>query len=63
MLAGHFGGTMTHGNVLDDVKKYLKGPTLEVSTASTLPQQSIYEAVIAPLLESKCVCCHGTDKQ
>ena len=63
MLAGHFGGTMTHGNVLDDVKKYLKGPSLQVSTTSTLPQQSIYEAVIAPLLESKCVSCHGTDKQ
>jgi uncharacterized membrane protein len=63
IVAGHFGGTMTHGDVLDDVKKFVKGTTLQSGTKSTVSKQSIYEAVIAPLMESKCVSCHGTAKQ
>ena len=62
-VAGHFGGTLTHGDVMLDVKKLLEAPA-PISSVVTpgSPSPSVYDAVIAPLLAEKCESCHGTEK-
>lgn len=62
MVAGHFGGTMTHGDILKDVKGLLKAPPA-TTQAQANADLTIYDAVIAPIMESKCVSCHGVEKQ
>ncbi len=55
---GHFGASMTHG------PDFLTSPFTSiaersVALVSTDPTQSWYEAQIAPILEARCVTCHG----
>ena len=65
MIAGHFGGTMSHGNILKEIKSFAKPPAAAPAAASdhAAAQLAIYDAVIAPMMESKCVSCHGLEKQ
>ncbi|MES2466096.1 MAG: c-type cytochrome domain-containing protein [Verrucomicrobiota bacterium] len=64
-VAGHFGGTMSHGDILKDIKTFVKTPAAApvVTAGSPLTDLVIYDAVIAPMMESKCVSCHGLEKQ
>ena len=64
-VAGHFGGTMSHGDILKDIKTFAKQPVAAslVTVGSPLTDLVIYDAVIAPMMESKCVSCHGLEKQ
>ena len=52
-VAGHFGGTITHGEIFpkDPVKMQGSGGTSEFNTK------------ILPILEKKCTRCHGEEKQ
>ena len=65
MVAGHFGGTMSHGDILKDIKTFAKQPAAAPAAASgeASAELAIYDAVIAPIMESKCVICHGLEKQ
>ena len=65
MVAGHFGGTMSHGDILKDIKAYVKTPVFSPAATSDHATEAlaIYDAVIAPIMESKCVSCHGLEKQ
>ncbi len=65
MIAGHFGGSMSHGDILKDVKTFLKKPAASaaVDGGQAADRLAIYDAVIAPLMEAKCVSCHGLEKQ
>ncbi len=56
-ITGHNGGSLTHG------KDYLKLPTIE-SKISVINYDSIhvFNQVISPILDSKCVKCHNTSK-
>lgn len=64
MVAGHFGGTMSHGDILKDIKTFAKQPAAAlVDAGAATSGLAIYDAVIAPLMESKCVSCHGLEKQ
>lgn len=64
--AGHFGGTLTHGDILKDVRGLMvTRPILSSLTTSpeNLPEnRTVYNAVIAPLLARTCTDCHGEDK-
>ena len=64
-VAGHFGGTMSHGDILKDIRTFVKQPVAAspVTVGSPLTDLVIYDAVIAPMMESKCVSCHGLEKQ
>lgn len=64
-VAGHFGGTMSHGDILKDIKTFVKQPVAAspVTAGSPLTDLVIYDAVIAPMMDSKCVSCHGLEKQ
>lgn len=67
-VAGHYGGVLTHGN--DYLYEYAPGwfqstvgytPHSDLAELSAEPPDSIqlYVDVVRPILESKCVRCHG----
>jgi uncharacterized membrane protein len=71
-VVGHFGGSITHGAdylALDlssgnkEVKK-----ALSIDSVSALPpekqaQMNMYEGLIYPLLDAKCIQCHNSEKK
>lgn len=70
MVAGHFGGTLSHGDdLIDDVKRLMATAPINPAAAngpSILQEaetRTVYDAVIAPLMAKKCVSCHGEQKQ
>lgn len=72
MVAGHLGGSLTHGS--DYLTRYAPAPLKQLlglpatnkSSAegpqATLSQRPVFSEMIAPLFENKCVNCHGPAK-
>lgn len=56
IVAGHFGGTITHGEGF-----IFKSP--ENKQAVPDPNQPAYAAVIQPIFDQKCVSCHNPNKK
>lgn len=60
--AGHFGGSLTHG------ENYLFGTKAGENAAETAalpladPETAVFAAYVQPVLEKKCVSCHGASK-
>jgi uncharacterized membrane protein/mono/diheme cytochrome c family protein len=72
MAAGHLGGTLTHGP--DYLTEYMPAPML--AALQLLPGQQtstpvvahrdevdVYEHLVRPVLQARCVSCHGPNKQ
>jgi uncharacterized membrane protein len=55
VIAGHFGGNLTHG---DD---FVLGPVMSKDRVP-LEQALVYRDVINPIFEAKCQSCHNADK-
>jgi hypothetical protein len=56
-LTGHFGGSMTHG------EDYLKLPEKKIETNFVIQDSiNLYNEVIRPILDNKCVKCHNLSK-
>ena len=53
-LAGHFGGTMTHGEIF---------PPETVIKENRNEDLSHFSTKVLPILEAKCIRCHGEEKQ
>lgn len=72
MAAGHLGGSLTHGS--DYLTRYAPGPLKKLLgvpgakkvsrsiSASELQQLPVFAGIIEPILEEKCVACHGPEK-
>lgn len=61
-LAGHNGGLITHGDPLDKwPAKVLSQRKIAAEALRTDPV--IFEHVVQPILNERCVYCHGPDKQ
>jgi uncharacterized membrane protein len=72
MAAGHLGGSLTHGS--DYLTQYAPAPVkkllgISVAKKTSVPvsldelrKLPVFAGVIAPLLENKCIHCHGADK-
>lgn len=56
VLAGHYGGVMTHG------ADYLFSSSAPEITVANIQEAEVYEVVIAPLLAQKCTGCHKASK-
>ena len=57
IFAGHFGASLTHGN------DFIWQPVLAVSEPVVpLEEAVLFDHVIKPVLEKKCVSCHNPDK-
>ncbi|RYD32895.1 MAG: hypothetical protein EOP86_14650 [Verrucomicrobiaceae bacterium] len=66
MIAGHFGGTLSHGDTIIKGMKTLMAAHSPVNGPSILESaetRTVYDAVIAPLMVKKCISCHGEEKQ
>ena len=69
-VAGHLGGSLTHGS--DYLFRYAPGPLKELlgkraepnaTNAGKVSQQTnVFSGVIEPLFQDKCVQCHGPEK-
>jgi uncharacterized membrane protein len=55
--AGHLGATMTHG------AGYLTRPLARAAAADAPQGGSTHALVVAPILEARCISCHGPAKQ
>jgi predicted CXXCH cytochrome family protein len=62
LAAGHYGGSLTHG------ENYLTEPFFPTPIFSSITinkmgaHENIYKALIAPILQKKCVSCHNSSK-
>ncbi|MCP5538156.1 MAG: FHA domain-containing protein [Akkermansiaceae bacterium] len=59
MSAGHHGGEITHGDPLDKAPWKQDDGTSQVVSADPV----VYTDIIHPILEAKCISCHGPKKQ
>ncbi|MDG1358205.1 MAG: hypothetical protein P8P36_08430 [Akkermansiaceae bacterium] len=59
MSAGHHGGQITHGDPLDKAPWKVD----EQATAEVVVDPILYTNIIHPILEQKCITCHGETKQ
>lgn len=57
-VAGHFGGSLTHGEGF-----LFQKPEGEKTEAALSPDAGEFEARIQPILRQKCVSCHNPDKK
>ena len=70
--AGHLGGTLTHGdgyltsNLPEPLRSWLGAGSAPTSTApkkiTDVNEAIIYTDIISPILQSKCLSCHGESK-
>lgn len=66
-ITGHLGGVMTHGNLMDKAPWIVlkDHPAVDAVEAAAAPVPEsmhgplIFDAVVRPLLEEKCIFCHG----
>ena len=60
MSAGHHGGEITHGDPLDKAPWKIDE---EKATAQVIVDPILYTNIVHPILEQKCISCHGETKQ
>lgn len=56
IIAGHFGATLTHG------ENFVLEPVMPREKIVPIDQAIVYDHVIKPIFEKKCVSCHNPDK-
>lgn len=61
-LAGHNGGLITHGDPLDKWPSTVLSQR-KIAAEALRTDPVIFEHVVQPILDERCVYCHGADKQ
>lgn len=56
IFVGHYGAVLTHG------QNFILEPVMATNPAVPLEQAVVFDHVIQPILEAKCVSCHNPDK-
>ncbi|MCK0158267.1 hypothetical protein MWU65_13815 [Cellulophaga sp. F20128] len=62
-ITGHYGGNLTHGS--DYLLKYSpfgRKEKVELPTVTHLNEAVVYEYLVNPILEAKCISCHNSSK-
>ena len=67
-LAGHFGGTLTHGpdyliEALPERTRRLMGWQPKQLVIENVQEAFVYASIIQPILKQRCESCHGTKKK
>jgi len=68
VVASHFGGSLTHGSdylvryAPQPIRGWLAGPAAPAADAADFSQRPVFAALIQPVLQDKCVSCHGPEK-
>lgn len=62
-ITGHYGGNLTHGS--DYLTKYAPfgEKPKEIEKPKTVEEVAMYDHIIMPILEEKCVSCHNASKK
>lgn len=69
IAAGHFGGTLTHGegyltqHLPPPFRNWLGVHDVTTQTISNIDEAQVYQDIITPILQNKCYACHGPQKQ
>lgn len=65
IITGHFGGSLTHGDDYLTAAWQADVPAQEASIKpiANIQEAQVYADVVQPLLQSRCVGCHGPNKQ
>ncbi len=69
IVAGHFGGTLTHGegyltqHLPSPFRNWLGDDDTTTQTISNIETAQVYQDIIAPILQTRCYACHGPEKQ
>ena len=61
--AGHHGGEITHGDPLDSLPSKVLAKRSSQADKPVAVDPVIYKDIIHPILEEKCVSCHGPKKK
>ena len=66
LVTGHLGGNLTHGKeylteFLPEKKKTVPGLSVHAPLKKSLDSVRIYQDLVHPIFEAKCVSCHNTD--
>ena len=72
MAAGHYGGSLTHGS--DYLTQYMPNPLRTLAglepreekkevVITNLPEAMVYQDIIHPIIDARCVSCHNPDKK
>lgn len=72
MAAGHYGGSLTHGS--DYLTQYMPNPLRTLAglepreekkevVITNLPEALVYQDIIHPIIDARCVSCHNPDKK
>ncbi|MEO1856880.1 MAG: c-type cytochrome domain-containing protein [Rubritalea sp.] len=63
MCAGHHGGEISHGDPIDSYPVTVMAKRNERQNAPVVTDPVVYTHFVHPILEAKCISCHGEDKQ
>ncbi len=69
VVAGHFGGSLTHGegfltlNAPPLVRDLIAKRAVKTPVATAAADHGLYASVVRPAFEQKCYSCHGAEKQ
>ncbi len=63
LCAGHHGGEISHGNPIDSFPATVITERDERQNAPVDTDPVVFTQFIQPILEAKCISCHGEDKQ
>lgn len=63
MSAGHHGGEISHGDPIDALPSKVLAKRESKKNAPVDADPMVYKQYIHPILEAKCISCHGADKQ
>jgi uncharacterized membrane protein/mono/diheme cytochrome c family protein len=63
MVAGHFGGTLTHGEGYLTMGLLNKKEVVKRKSIANIQEALVYQDVVQPILEQKCYSCHADAKQ
>jgi hypothetical protein len=64
LIAGHAGGVITHGNPLDRApwKIFAERAAQKDQTVTALGEACVFHELVVPILEDKCMACHGAER-
>ena len=63
VVTGHFGGTMTHGEDFIFQQNSSKEKITQIDSKEFIHPELVYRDIVQPILQAKCVSCHGSSKQ
>lgn len=63
LSAGHHGGAITHGEPTDALPSKILEKRQQAEATAAQSEVLLYQDIVQPILEEKCVSCHGPEKQ